>query len=88
MFQGSLEVFKNEIYPRHGINGIGYNIDLSAGEGVSEGRKPMGIILERRYISNTGGFKVMDHGFLTLDLPSGRLKLDLDESPTSNVHLD
>lgn len=86
IFNGNLEVFKNEIYPQHNIEGIGYNVDLSA---VRYGDRyvPLGIILERRYVTIKNGFKVLDHGFLRLDLQSGLLSIDLEEFPTSNIHL-
>jgi hypothetical protein len=86
MFQDDLlEVFKNEIYPKHKKEGIGYNLDLSA-RNLSGTNEPSGIVLERRLITNSGQFRVMDHGFFNLNLISGTLKMDLEEFPTTHVH--
>ncbi len=80
-----LEVFKNEIYPSHAMDGMGYNVDLSIDK-VENAWVPGDIKFERRYISNTDGFKVLDQGFINIALHSGRMHLDLDEWPTRNVH--
>ncbi|MDE1920303.1 MAG: hypothetical protein KGI24_02510 [Candidatus Omnitrophica bacterium] len=81
--KNSLEVFKNEIYPRHGINGTGYNLDLA----VDGNHAPAFLKLERRQVvQESGGIKVYNDGVLTLRLTDGALILDLERIPTSNVH--
>jgi hypothetical protein len=88
IFQEWLEVFKNEIYPKHNIDGVGYSVDLSASISSDDKYVPSGMILGRRFVSNANGFKVVDHGFLNLSFRTGILSMDLDEFPTSNVHLE
>ncbi|MBI4120738.1 MAG: hypothetical protein HY457_00575 [Parcubacteria group bacterium] len=86
IFQGWLEVFKNEIYEQHGIEGVGYNVDLSAFMGKGGRNVPAGIRIERRYVTTRGGMRLVDNGFFELSLSSGALKLDLQEGETGNVH--
>jgi hypothetical protein len=82
---GRLEVFKNEIYASHRMDGVGYNIDLSADH--HDGRlTPAELILERRRVEAKEGLKVTDNGFFTLSLKTGTLAMDIEEFPTANVH--
>lgn len=88
MFRDHLEVFKNEIYTSHGVDGVGYSLDLHVlnKDGVEI---PSGVVLERRYISQKDGdIEVLDNGFFNLDLQSGHLRMDLEEFPSSGVHRD
>jgi hypothetical protein len=78
------EVFKNEIYPEHGISGVGYNLDLISE--VEDGRHIIiGIILERYRITHNP-FSVFDDVAFEYNIFSRRLTLELFGSPTTNVH--
>lgn len=85
---GGMEVFKNEIYSSHNIEGVGYNLDLSGTGSIDDDRKmkPGGFRLERRYVTTHDGLKVMDHGFFEIDFSTGSLDMDLEEFPTVRIH--
>lgn len=86
IFEGLLEVFKNEIYPEHHIDGIGYNVDLTAALTRAGARSPAEIVLERRYVTTDDGFSVTENGKFKLNLRTGGLTLEFDEYATPNVH--
>lgn len=73
---GRLEVYKNEIYPAHKINGTGYNLDLSmCGEHASA------IILEIYTVSQMPKFTVDRQGSFQINVANGAMILDLSEWP-------
>lgn len=74
------EVFKNEIYRQHNIEGIGYSLDL---------RSPFPkIILNRYHVSWQRHDPVMETGKLILELSSGLLTIELGKEWPANVHYD
>ena len=90
IFEGRrLEVFKNELYPEHGIDGICYNLDLSVWGDLSAiglPRMPNEIILERFYImARTEKLKGYYNGKITLRL-DGTLLVDLSKDDLLNMH--
>jgi hypothetical protein len=91
IFTGDLEVFKNEIYLRHKIEGIAYNLDLSNFY-VRGGKIPSNIVLDRFLVQQSPadktGVRVFSHGTIDLNLVSGTLKIDLNQDQVVNVHAD
>ena len=86
-----LEVFKNEIYPRMGIGGICYSLDLGAQGSRRDlsSWKPTLVILDRYLVHPTDhprGFHVMENGSLKVFVDDGLMHLDLSEGPVPNVH--
>tara|TARA_Y100000310_G_C20618236_1_gene781847 strand:+ start:629 stop:1192 length:564 start_codon:yes stop_codon:yes gene_type:complete len=77
LFKGDREVFKNYIFKRHRMQGIGYNLDLSVtfDRKVPDKQTPCGFILERRRIDSRDGFSAHHDGFITLHL-GGYIKVD------------
>ena len=87
IFQGRLQVFKNEIYPQHGIDGIGYGLDLSV---LRDGKKmpeAIDITLARYHVTQQNKFNVFYNGAFELNLRSGILVLDLARGNVPNIHL-
>ncbi|MCM8780228.1 MAG: UPF0489 family protein, partial [Candidatus Omnitrophica bacterium] len=78
-----LELFKNEIYPEHGIDGIGYNLDLHYATDLGMSRDNYGLTLEIYYISAESGFSVVRQASLKLDFRSGMITMDLNPTQKS-----
>jgi hypothetical protein len=87
IFRGGLEVFKNQIYPEHGISGIGYNLDL-ASNGSGRKAEPSKIVLERYYVEAGKKFDVTSNGVIGMFLSNGEMRLDLDDEHRRNIHYE
>ena len=79
---GHLEVFKNEIYSRHKIDGIGYSLDLGT-SGSSQ--IPSLIRLIRYAVTQEPTLAVREDGSLALDITTGTITLDLC-GVEANIH--
>ncbi|GEM_PF-2824505 len=81
-----LEVFKNDIYPEHGIEGVGYSLDLGVVYGEQGEVIPSIVRVERYTIVLQDRFSVSHNGSITLNLLTGDLLIDLDEERIPNPH--
>ena len=81
-----LSVFKNELYPEHGIEGIGYSLDLGVVYGEQREIIPSDVRVERYAVVLQDRFSVYHNGAITLELLSGELWINLDEERIPTPH--